>query len=116
MPAKEIVVRLMDEHNVEKVNWSQQMRIANKLLEKYSEEEIMFAIKYYKTQSVNMYSLGWLTYKNNMSAPLSKLQAMRDRTDDGYEERNRQRVRQLREAERREDYPLSLFAECEGTS
>ena len=118
MPPKDIVARMMDIYKVQNVNWKLQMKIANQLLEKYSEEQIMYALKYYKTQSVNMYSLGYFTYKNNMDAPISMLKAMKNRTktDDGYEQRNEQRIRQLRKTERREDYPLSLFTECEESS
>jgi hypothetical protein len=78
MPPKDIVARMMDIYKVQNVNWKLQMKIANQLLEKYSEEQIMYALKYYKTQSINMYSLGYLTYKNNMDAPISMLKAMKN--------------------------------------
>lgn len=116
MPPKDIVVRMVDIFKPKEVNWSQQIRIANKLLEKYTEEQIIYAMKYYQAQSVNMYSLGWLSYKDNMKAPLSMLQAEKNRIGDGFEERNNIKLRQLRKTECREDYPLSLFAECADVS
>lgn len=112
MTAKEVVAYLKQVHNVEYFNYAQQIRLANKLLEKYSGSEIRYAISYYKDKGEHIYSLGYLLYSANMKHPVSLYHAELNITDGGENsaDRNKQRIANS-EAECGEDAFSYLFTE-----
>ena len=114
MTAKDIVAYLRRMFALTNINWSRQMLFAKQLLEKYKANEIKYAIDYYKEQGVNVYSLGFLLYQNNMNKPMSMYTAERhiqvqENADSG--ERNHNKIRQHSETKRGTEYPCYLFAE-----
>lgn len=115
MTTKEIVGYFSNLFDIKDINWPLQMRLAQRLKEKYKDQEIKYAINYYKDVGCEMYSLGWLLYKNNMKIPCSLYQAeinMQKGEDSG--ERNWNRINQQNsKAERRTEYPCYLFEESE---
>lgn len=95
MSPKDIVAYLIVTFNVEKVDWSFQMKLAKRLLHLYTGTEIKYAMDYYKTKGDNVYSLGYLLTNGHMKDPVSLYHAelnMQEGGDSG--ERNRERIRQ----------------------
>lgn len=112
MTPKEIVSYMCLRFDVKKVNWAIQIKIAKKLLEKYSAIQIKYALDYYNSKGVEVYSLGFLTASNKMKDPLAFYEAeknMQESVDSG--ERNKKRTQQNSEAQYRTEYPRYLFEE-----
>lgn len=70
---KEIISHFVQVFDVQSINWSAQMMILKKLLTKYSKEEIIYAIDYYASKGVSLYSLGYLN--STMDKPCIELKA-----------------------------------------
>lgn len=115
MTAKEIVVYFINTYHLQNINWPLQIKLAQQLQSKYKGQEIKYAINYYKDIGREMYSLGWLLYKDNMRIPLSLYHAeinMQKGEDSG--ERNWNRINQQNsKAKYRTEYPCNLFEESE---
>ena len=47
-----------------KINWAQQTQLLKKLMGKYKDSEIVYAINYWKKKGLPIKSFGFLTYKN----------------------------------------------------
>ena len=114
MNAKDITAYFIQQFALSGVNWARQASLAKKLLKLYNGTEIKYAIDYYKNNGTEVYSLGFLLYGSNMEAPMKQLTAEKhinkqECVDSG--ERNRNKIRQYSEAQRREEYPLYLFTE-----
>ena len=107
---KEIVIYCCKLFDVSDINWAQQILITKKLLEDYTDTQIIYALDYYKNKGKDIYSMGFL--KGRMKDPISMLNA--ENTAQGSEgsgERNQNRIRNLRSSEYRAEYPEYLFAE-----
>lgn len=117
MNARDIVIHMRKLFAPSGLNWAKQMAIANKLLEKYTAGEILYALEYYHNLGTEMYSLGFLLYGGNMNKPLSLYTAekhINEQESVNSGERNRNKIRQYSQTQYREEYPLDLFTEsCE---
>lgn len=115
MTAKEIVVYFSNLLDVSNINWPMQIKLAQKLKEKYDDQEIKYAIDYYKDIGCGMYSLGWLLYKDNMKIPCSLYHAEKNmQKGENSGERNWNRInKQNSKAKYRTVYPSNLFEESE---
>lgn len=110
LPPKDIVDYFRGLFGVSEINWPQQIRIVKKLLEDYSDTQIIYALNYYKNKGVNVYSIGYL--KGRMKDPMSMLTAEKHvQRNEGSGRRNQERIGKLRSAEYRAEYPQHLFTE-----
>ena len=79
-----------------KVNWAHQTKLLKKLMGKFSDGEIIYAINYWKKKGLPIKSYGFLTYNNftNMKEPASLYKAEKANTIQGGDssERNKLRV------------------------
>lgn len=75
-PNKELVVYFFSDSNPD--SWSKQVALMKRLTNKYSEEEIKYAIDYYRRRGTKLTSVGFLLYKDNMLKPCVELQAVKD--------------------------------------
>lgn len=106
---KNIISYFVQTFKINNINWSAQMAILKRLLKTHTQDEIIFAIGYYKRKGVNMYSLGYLF--KTMGEPMRELKALKTiatQTGDSYE-RNQQKFRINNQAFSREKYNLDLF-------
>lgn len=95
MSPKEVVVFMATLNDVKVENWSLQIRNAKKLMEQYTWNEIKYALEYYRSIGVFIYSLGFLLMKNNMKHPLSMYTAESQALEsENSGERNWTRIRQ----------------------
>ena len=62
---------MLNKNDVTIKSWPHQIKLANKLLEQYTWNEIKYAIDYYYSIGTPIYSLGYLTINNNMKHPIS---------------------------------------------
>lgn len=106
---KELVIKLAETFNIPTVDWRKSMTQMKRLLEKYSPEQIEYAIDYYSKKGVQVYSVGFLS--GNMDDPCSLLVAEKHSLKGGSRERNWKRIIQNDKAKCRKDYPEHLFAE-----
>ena len=110
--SKEIVSYLVNSFGLKDVNWGFQMKLAKSLLTQYSYMEIIYALNYYKNKGIQIYSLGFLTYKMNMKDPCSMYLAEKNMNEGGNSgERNLERIRQNNQTKHRTEYPIHLFEE-----
>ena len=107
---KDLVSYLVYVFDLGKVNWAFQMKLAKTILSKYSFGEIKYAIDYYKSRGEDIYSLGFLTHKNNMKDPLSMYTAEKNAQEsDDSGKRNWARIEQNRKTVGGEDSAEHLF-------
>lgn len=108
---KQIVSHFMALFDVQNVNWSQQMTIVKRLLKSYTKEQIIFALDYYASKGVKMYSLGYLS--KTMDTPVREYIAQQNIMQQvgDASERNRRKLRESNEALSREKRYLDLFEE-----
>lgn len=97
----------------ESINWAQQTQLLKKLMGKYRDSEIVYAINYWKKKGLPIKSFGFLTYKNfkNMKEPVSLYHAelnINYRSGDSSE-RNKLRIEHNSKTECREEYYYDLF-------
>ena len=109
LSARQLVIKMAEAFNIQNVNWSKSMSQMKRLLEKFTPEEIEYAIDYYKNKGVEVYSVGF--FSGNMGDPCSLLKAEKHSLRGGSCERNWKRIIQNDSAKRRKDYPEYLFAE-----
>lgn len=111
MNSNEIVKYLVTQFEVENIDYRKQGSLLKRLRQKYSDEEIIYALDYYKKQGASIYSFGYLLYKNNMTAPCTELKAkMAVKQLNGTTmSRNRQRIRQNCETNNRKKSYFDLF-------
>lgn len=97
------------------INWPHQMKMLAKLQETYSDEDIVYAVDYYKNRGIPITSFGFLLYKDNMKDPCKLAAAERNicMQEGSSGERNKQRVRNNSKAYGGEEPYFSLFAESE---
>ena len=114
---RELVKYLISTFQLKNVNWAMQTKLAKTLLTLYKFSDLTYAINYYKTKGVNIYSLGWFLNEKNMNEAMSsRIADINSQDSEQSGDRNRQRIEQLnklQQAERGEDYPSFLFAESE---
>lgn len=112
---KELVLYLASSFKIEGLNWAMQIKIAKKLLNKYKFTDLTYAINYFKSKGVNIYSLGWFLNEKNMGEALSMKAADTHSQDNAQSgDRNRKRIEQLdklQQTECGEDDLSFLFAE-----
>lgn len=107
---KDIVSYMGKTFAVSEINWAQQITLTKNLLKKYTPEEIIYALNYHKQKGVKMYSIGFLF--RNMTDPIKEMKATKNIIkDDKSGERNKERVRRLRQTKYRAEYPEHLFTE-----
>ena len=112
MTAKEIVAYFKRVFALDSINYPLQMRNANALLKKYTSLEIKYAIDYYKEKGQEVFSLGWLLYRDNMKYPVSQYHAeINTQGGEDSGERNKQRVEQYSKAKCRKNDIGYLFEE-----
>lgn len=112
MSPKDIIVKFIRLFDVSEINWAQQVKICKKLLEDYTDTQIIYALNYYKNNGKKLYSLGFLL--NRMREPMMQLSAEKHLQSDGNgnsKERNWKRIEQNSKTERRTEYPEYLFTE-----
>ncbi len=114
---RELVKYLISTFKLTNVNWAMQTKLAKTLLALYKFSDLTYAINYFKTKGVEIYSLGWLMNEKNMKEAMSmKVADINSQDSGGSSDRNRKRIEQfeqLQQAECGEDYPSFLFAESE---
>ena len=97
----------------DKVNWAQQTLLLKKLVGKYKDSEIVYAINYWKKKGLPIKSFGFLTIKNfqNMKEPVSLYHTELNISYRGgnSSERNKLRVEHNSKTECREEYYYDLF-------
>ena len=92
---KDIVAYMCRINDTTPKNWGLQIKNAKLLLEKYSWTEIKYALDYYKSIGVAMYSLGFLLTHDSMAPALSMYKTeMNAMSSEGSGKRNRNRIRQ----------------------
>ena len=114
METKKLIKFFCDLFELPSVNWAVQTKLAKKLLDKHSYDELCYALEYYKSKGVAMYSLGYLTAKDALSAPLDLYKAEKafNLQDGDSGERNKQRcIRKDNETNFGEEYYFDLFKE-----
>lgn len=112
MSPKDIVAYLVITFGATNIDWPFQMKLAKKLLNKYTGTEIKYALDYYKAKGEDIYSLGYLSTGSRMKDPVSLYHAelnIQEGGDSG--ERNRERIRQNSQTEYRAEPVGYLFAE-----
>ena len=96
-----------------KINWAQQTQLLKKLMGKYKDSEIVYAINYWKKKGLPIKSFGFLTYKNfkNMEEPVSLYHAELNINyrSGNSSERNKLRIEHNSKTECREEYYYDLF-------
>lgn len=114
MQPKELVTKWIELFKPKDVNWKHQMIMAKTLTDKYTVEELFYALEYYRSKGVQMYSLGFLS--NNMDDPCSMLKAEKTiqvigGTNGSSKERNWKRVIQADKSKHRKNSVSYLFEE-----
>ena len=113
MRSNEIVKLCCGSRNI---NWSHQQKLLTLLLKQFSEEEIIFAINFWRSQGVDIKSLGFLTYNNfvKMSLPIQALEAKKytkkKEGEDSFE-RNKRKIEQANKTNNRKKSYWSAFEE-----
>ena len=94
---------------LENFDWKMQTILLKQLLEKYSIDEMFFAINYYHNKGIDIYSLGYFRY--GMRKALMAMKAEQDIENQvgDANERNRNKLRANNETLDREKYYLDLF-------
>ena len=108
---KSIVKYFISTFGVQTVNWPQQVKIVKSLMERYSREEIVYAIDYYKSKGTDMYSLGFLNRNMEEAVTAKKTEEYLSTQTGDANERNKRKLRTDNQALDREEYYLDLFAE-----
>ena len=113
MKSSEIFKHFAECFGIEHIDFKKQGSLLKRLKQKYSDEEIIYALDYYKKQGVSLYSLGYLLYGNNMIMPCTEYHAKEvvAKQDGTAESRNMQRIRQNSQAYYRKESYLDLFKE-----
>lgn len=97
----------------DKVNWAHQTKLLKKLMGKFSDGEIIYAMNYWKKKGLPIKSFGFLTIKNfqNMKEPVSLYHTELNISYRGgnSSERNKLRVEHNSKTECREEYYYDLF-------
>lgn len=106
---KQIVSRLVQTFQIDKINWSAQILMTKKLLEHYTREEILYAIDYYKRMGKEIYSIAYLA--KCMDKPIREMKAMQNITlqDGNSGDRNKRKFRENNEAISRKECFGDLF-------
>ena len=110
MQPKDLVAYMVRLYDLKGINWGFQIKLAKSLLSKYSYPELIYALNYYKGMGESLYSLGFLSHKNNMNDPLSMYKAELNTQESGDSgERNRNRIKQNRKTFSGKDSAEYLF-------
>ena len=92
------------------------MQLAKKLLTSYTFEELEYALRYYKSKGVNMYSLAYLLAKDVMLDPIGlyKAQQVINLQDGSSGERNKQKcIRKDNETNFGKEHYFNMFEESD---
>lgn len=110
---KRIVNHFVKTFEISNINWSSQMLMVKRLLKEYSEQEIIYAIDYYKSLGKDIYSLGYLS--KCMDKPIREMKALQqiELQDGSSSERNKRKFRENNETFSGEKCFGDLFKESD---
>lgn len=107
---------MIELYGVTNIKWVVQIQLAKKLLSRYSFNEIDYALRYYKSKGVQLYSLGYLLATDVMkdAVDLYKAEQTICLQDGNSGDRNKQKcIRKDNETNIGKEHYFNMFEESE---
>jgi hypothetical protein len=111
MSPKKLLDAFYEIYKPRNINYAYQMQIAKGLVQKYSEDELLYALDYFNKRGISIYSLAYLRGNMEEACSLLKAEKFMDRGGEDSGSRNWKRVVQNSKAKHREVAPKYLFEE-----